>query len=122
MTTATLSYLRVQKKVRAKVESVDLPSVNWKIICFAGSIITLALLVFYVIQINYLTASTYLTNSYENQISKLSDENKNLQVSFAEDSFLGQVSEKAQALNFQKTTSVKYIQISDNSFAIARTK
>ncbi|MGD0577124.1 MAG: hypothetical protein ABSA74_03565 [Candidatus Staskawiczbacteria bacterium] len=121
MTTAVLNYLKVQKKIQAKVESVSLPAINWKMICVFGFFVSLALLIFYVLQINYLTAGYYITGSYENQISKLSDENKNLQVSFAENSFLGQVSEKAQALNFQKVTSVKYIQILDNSVALGPT-
>jgi hypothetical protein len=45
----------------------------------------------------------------------LSDENKNLQVSFAENSFLGQALQKIQALKFQKTVSVEYVQIPDSS-------
>lgn len=57
--------------------------------------------------------------SYEKQITKLSDENKNLQVSFAESSFLGQAMEKVQALNFQKTSSVKYIQVLDSSAKVS---
>ena len=77
----------------------------------------LGLLVFYVWQVNELTAGSYLVNSYEKQITKLSDENKNLQISFAESSFLGRALEKIQALNFQKTTSVKYIQVPDNFLA-----
>lgn len=78
---------------------------------------SLALLVFYVVQINNLARGFYQINSYEKQISTLSEENKNLQVSFAENSFLGQALEKIQALNFQKTTatSVKYMQILDAS-------
>ena len=103
MTTATLNYIKVQKKVKAKVESISLPEINWKTICILGFCMSLALLVFYVWQINYLTAGYYFTNSYQNQINQLSDENKNLQVSFAENSFLGQVSEKAQALKFSES-------------------
>lgn len=75
----------------------------------------LVLSIFYVWQVNDLTRGSYSVDSYEKQISKLADENKNLQVSFAESSFLGQALVKIQALNFQKTTSVKYIQILDNS-------
>lgn len=75
----------------------------------------LALLVFYVWQINALTRGYYLTNTYEKQISNLSEENKNLQISFAESSFMGQALEKIKALNFQKTTSVKYIQLLDSA-------
>ena len=118
MTTATLNYLKVQRKIQTKVDSINFPGINWKMVCLFGFFISLALLVFYVLQINYLTAGYYLTNNYEKQISKLSDENKNLQVSFAENSFLGQVSQRAQELNFQKATSVQYIQILDGSVAM----
>jgi len=117
MTTATLSFSRAQKSFQAKIDSIDLPVVNWKAVCVVGFFMCLALLVFYVWQINDLTKGSYSVNSYENQISKLSKENKNLQVSFAENSFLGQALVKIQALNFQKTVSVKYIQIPDNSVA-----
>ena len=117
MTTATLSFNRVQKKIQNKVDSVDIPAINWKAVCFMGFFISLALLVFYVWQINDLTKGSYLMNSYEKQISKLSEENKNLEISFAESSFLGQAVEKIQALNFQKNTSVKYIRIPGSSVA-----
>ena len=111
MTTATLSFYR---------DSVDIPQVNWKQFCFVGFFLSLAMLVFYVWQINDLTRGSYLINSYEKQISQLTDENKNLEVSFAENSFLGQALIKIQALNFQKVTSVKYIQIPENSVATAK--
>ncbi|MCX6724442.1 MAG: hypothetical protein NT155_04760 [Candidatus Staskawiczbacteria bacterium] len=111
MTTATLNFA-----------SVDLPAINWKTACLLGFIVSFFLLVFYVWQINDLTRGSYLMNSYEKQITKLSDENKNLEISFAENSFLGQALQKIQALNFQKTTSVKYIRISDSSVAVVKTK
>jgi hypothetical protein len=117
VTTATLSYYRVQKNLQSKINSVSLPRVNWKAVCFVGFFMAATLLVFYVWQINDLTRGSYLVNSYENKISNLSGENKNLEVSFAESSFLGQALEKVQALNFQKATSVKYIQVLDNSVA-----
>jgi hypothetical protein len=77
--------------------------------------VSLVLLVFYVWQINGLTKGYYLINSYENQISKLTEANKELQVSSAENSFLGSALIKIQALNFQKNILVKYIQIPDSS-------
>lgn len=118
MTTIALTYTKFQKKVQSGIDSVELPSVNWKAVCFAGFFIGLFLLIFYIWQINDLTRGSYLINNYQKQISKLSDENKNLQVSFAENSFLGQALAKIQALNFRKTTSVKFIQIPDNSVAV----
>ena len=115
MTTAVLEYLKVQKNVQDKVDSIDFPAVNWKAVCLFSFFASLVLLIFYVWQINYLTTGYYLINGYEKKLSLISEENKNLQVSFAENSFLGQVSQRAHALNFQKVTSVKYIQIPDNS-------
>lgn len=120
MTTATLTINRVQKNLQSKIDSVDLPLINWKMVCCVGFFMILALLFFYVWQVNGLTKGFYTINQYEKQISKLSDENKNLQVSFAENSFLGQALVKVQALNFEKTTSVKYIQIPENSIAMAK--
>jgi hypothetical protein len=112
MTTATLGHLKVQ--------AMSFPSVNWKLICIAGFAACLFLLGLYVWQINALTNGTYLISSYEKQLTKLSDENKNLQVSFAENSFLGEALQKVQAMNFEKTTSVKYIQIMDSSAQAAK--
>ena len=120
MTTALLSFYRVQKSLKAKARSIDLPLINWKLVCVIGFFMTLSLLVFYVWQINDLTRGYYLINNYEKQVGRLTDENKNLEVSSAESSFLGQALLKIQALNFQKTISVKYIQIADSSVATAQ--
>ena len=117
MTTAVLNYLKIQKKVQSRVSSIDLPKINWRAVCFVGFFISLALLIFYVWQVSTLAEGSYLVNDYQIQISKLSEENKNLQISFAESSFLGQVLEKIHALNFQKTTSVTYIQVPDDYLA-----
>lgn len=112
MTTAVLGY----------VNSINLPRVNWKAVCCLGFFISLFLLVFYVWQINALTRGFYIMNSYEKQIDEILEENKNLQVSFAESSFLGEAFIKIQALNFQKTTLVKYIHIPNSSVAISGIK
>ncbi len=117
MTTAILTINRVQKKLQARINTIELPAINWKAVCVAGFFMCLALLVFYVWQVNTLTGGSYLVNDFQKQIHKLSEENKNLQISFAENSFLGQALEKIHALNFQKTTAVKYIQVPDNSLA-----
>ena len=120
MTTAILALSRAQKNVQSKIDSIELPIVNWKAVCFIGFLISLALLGFYVWQINALTRGYYLINGFEKQLDTLSEENKNLQVSFAENSFLGQALVKIQALNFQKTTTVKYIQVPNTALARAK--
>lgn len=75
------------------------------------------LLIVYAFLVNELTGGTYLIKNYSNKIESLSQENKNLEVSFAKTGFLETVEQKAQELNFEKTTSVKYIQILDASLA-----
>lgn len=120
MTTTALNYAKIQKKIKTSVESIELPSLNWRIACIAGFVACVALLFFYVWQVNSLTRGYFLINSYEKQINGFTRENKNLQVSFAESSFWGQAMSKIQSLDFQKVTSVKYIQILDNSVATAK--
>ena len=122
MTSAVLSNLRVQRKVQSKAVSIDFTEINWKIVCVLGFFMCLPLLVLYVWQIDGLNRGSYLINSYEKQISALSQENRGLQVSFAEGSFVGQSLAKMQALNFQKVVSAKYIQISDSSVVMAKAK
>lgn len=115
MTTATLGFSKIQKNLQTKISSVALPSINWKSLCFVCFFMSIVLLIFYVWQVNSLIKGSYVINSYNNQVGQLSDINKNLQISFAESSFLGQALVKIQNLNFQKTTSVKYIQILNSS-------
>jgi len=120
MTTATLSHSRLHKNAYSKVKSIELPQINWGVVCFAGIALCSFLLFFYIYQINILTKGSYLITSYENSIDKISEANKKLEVSFAENSFLGEVLTKTQELNFQKTTSVKYIQVLESSLANAK--
>ena len=102
------------------VEAVNFTESHWRFVSILGFCACLALLVFYVWQVNDLTKGSYLINSYENKVISLSNENKNLQVAFAEQSFLGQALQKAESLHFQKVSSVTYIQIPDNSVATAK--
>jgi hypothetical protein len=110
MTTAGLSHAKIR----------ILSNINWKAMCFVSFFLCLALLLFYVWQVRYLTSGSYVIGSYQAQIAKLSGEKKDLEVNFAESSFLGQVQTKIKELSFQKTTSIKYIQIPDNSLAKAK--
>jgi len=103
--------------VLSKVNSIELPEVNWRTICVAGFFIVVVLLGFYAWQINDLTKKSYLAVDYDRQITKLSEESKNLEISFAKNSFLEQAFAKIKALNFQKTQLVKYVRIVDNSVA-----
>lgn len=117
MTTATIS---IHHKIKTQVNSISLPSINWKLVCLFGFFMASALLIFYVYQVNYLTGGTYLISKYEKEANNLSQESKNLEVNFAESGFLGEVLQKTQELGFQKTTAVKYIQVPDSSLALVK--
>ena len=101
----------------SKISSANSQIFNWKMVCLFALVAVFCSLFFYAFQINALTKGTYLVNSYEKNILAIAKENRNLEVNFAESGFLGEVQQKTKQLNFEKTTSVKYIQIPDNSFA-----
>lgn len=112
MTTLALAYTRIR--------SVEFPEINWKKFCLLGFFVFLALFVVYAWQVVDLTGKSFVMSSYGRQIGSVSEENKNLQISFAESSFLGQALSKIQALSFQKTTTVYYVQIPDGSVAVVK--
>ncbi len=111
MSLAVLNYFGSVKK---------LPKINWKLICFTTSLCCLALLIYYVWQIIYLTSGFYSVSSYEKQMSQLLEQKKSLEIGFVENSFLSEVQQKIRDLNFEKVTSVRYIQLPDNYLASAK--
>lgn len=120
MTTAVLGYSRIYNKAQSKIGSIALPKIDWRIIFIAGFLICSFLLSFYIYQIIDLTKASYLINSHENRIAGISQENKNLEVSFAENNFLAEVLEKANKIGFQRTSLITYMQILNNSVAKAK--
>lgn len=95
---------------------------DWKI--FYGSVLffIMALMLFYIFGINELTGGAYFIKNYEKQISALSLKNKDLQVELAKTGFLGNLEAKTRELSFEKTKTVKYIQMqgSDNHIVTAK--
>lgn len=122
MTTAVLSALKITRaaKPKAKAKPFEAPQINWAKFCILGAALCAASLLFYIWQINVLTNKTYLIGKYEGEIKEISQENKKLEISFAEKALLGSIAEKAQLLNLQKTTTVKYIQVSELTMADAK--
>ena len=113
MTTLTLTA----KAVHGRVISISFPHISWKVFYAMGIIIAFALVVFYVFTVNELTRGTYITRDYNKQIDTLSQQNRQLETSFAQTDFLGRAIEKAQVLHFEKTTNIKYLQIIESPLA-----
>lgn len=120
MTTITLKYLPIISKAQTGAKSFVLPKVNIKATMFFIALSILLLSFYYVYEINNLTNGSYQIKKIENKISVLSFENKDLQTNFAKVSFLDSIQEKTQALNFEKTKDIKYLQIPQTSFARAK--
>lgn len=115
MTTITLNYRVVQNKVK----SISLPSINWKAFYILGILFIILMLFFYVFLVNELTRGTYLIKDYNKEINSLSAQNKILETNSNKAGLLVEVLDKAKELSFEKTTTIKYIQILDNSLAKA---
>ena len=71
-------------------------------------------------EVNQLTKSEYLLNTYSAQAQQLSQANRSLEVSFAENTFLNHILQQAQVMNFTADSNVQYIQVPDNAFALAQ--
>ncbi|MBI2053881.1 MAG: hypothetical protein HYT36_00905 [Candidatus Staskawiczbacteria bacterium] len=124
MVTTALKYIyvNVQSKARKRPGFISFLKLNWKIISAFFLFSAMALLVFYIYGINELTKGAYMIKNYEKQMNTLSLKNKNLQVDFAKTGFLGNLEAKTRELSFEKTKTVKYIQMqdSDNYFVTVK--
>lgn len=78
------------------------------------------LLLFYIFEVNQLTQGSFLIKNYNKDIKNLLVENRDLQTNFGQASFLVSVQDKAQALNFEKTTHVTYVKILQSFLAEAK--
>lgn len=89
----------------------NFPKVNWKGICILGAFLTVAVLIFYAWQINQMANFDFLSYKYKAEINSLLEENKNLKITLEENNFSEIVIAKIKELNFQKVSSVRYIQV-----------
>ena len=120
MTTAVLRHFSAYNGAHSKISSAVMPKINWKIIFIAGFLACSFFLALYVYQVIGLTVASDSIGNYENKIAGISRGNKNLEVSFAENNFLEEVLEKARESGLQRTVSINYIQILNNSVAKAK--
>ena len=115
MTTITLSY----KAMSNKVSSLGLPRIHPQLMYGFLALGFVLLVVFYTFSINQLTKGVYLIKSYNKQITSLTADNRILQARFASSDFLGNTTQRATELNFEKTGTITYVQMLDNSLAQA---
>ncbi len=122
MSTATLKlhYRALHHKIQSRAFAIPAIRVPWKLIYVMAALVTALLMVFYVAKVDELTKGAYAIKNYTKEISSLSEENKALETQFAERDFLGSITQKAEALGFEKIGQVTYVQVLQNSLAQAK--
>lgn len=76
-----------------------------------GILLTVALLVFYIFQVNTEVSQRYLIQEYEKRIAEISKENQHLEISSAQASSLDNITILLGELNFEKTDKIHYIRV-----------
>lgn len=76
-------------------------------------LLVVALLVFYIFQVNNEISKRYLIQSYKQKISEITKENKNLEVKAVQINSLDKIIGLLEPLNFEKTEKIHYIRILD---------
>jgi len=84
------------------------------------SISIAALLIFYILQVNFLTEETYVLRVSEERTNQLSGENETLKVDFAKLNSLTHIENYLLTQNFEKVSQVRYIRILESSVATSR--
>jgi|SRR3989344_2256350 len=121
MSTAILRLQRAATHtIKNRISSVSVARFNWKAVYAVGFIFCLVMLAWYIVMVNQLIKGAYVIKNYNKDIRTLTAENKVLEASFAESSFLGDVGQKAKQLSFEKTTNVKYLPMLQKSLADAK--
>jgi len=92
-------------------------SLALKALGFSLFLSIIALLVFYIFQINALTGEKYLLSSQEKKLAEIKREAEVLKIDFAKANSLANIEIYFQNQNFKKISQVKYIRILDTSVA-----
>lgn len=107
--------------INKKANTFSLPKFNQNVLLLVLGFISICLLFLYIVNVNALTRGSYIVKEYDKKITLISDEKKNLEISFQQNNFLDSMQQKAATLGFSKVDRLKYVQIS-NDLNLARAK
>jgi hypothetical protein len=88
---------------------------NLKIFWTTAFILVLLLLAFYVFQISKFIYEIYTLRNYQKMVTKISEENKILEVNLVKTSSLSEIIPKVNEMGFEKIKAINYIQVTDDS-------
>jgi len=90
-----------------------------RFIIISNILLIIFLLIFYVFQINSVIKESYLIENYHQKIKSLSEENKNLEITFSHLDSLSNIENLVAGLNFEQTDTIHYIQADQSYIAKA---
>jgi len=83
-------------------------------------VLIMSLLAFYIFQITAVISGGYQVQNYQKKISKLSEENKMLEINSTKINSLENIENKIQGLGFERINKTHYIQILENSMVTTK--
>lgn len=92
--------------------------ISLKLFWFLSFLSIVALLAFYIFQVNAAVSERYLIKEYEKRIGEVSRESQNLVISSAQISSLNKVEELLETFNFEEINKIHYIQVLDTQVVI----
>ena len=83
-------------------------------------VLIMSLLAFYIFQITAVISEGYQVQNYQKKISKLSEENKILEINSMKINSLENIDNRIQGLGFERINKTHYIQILENSMVTTK--
>jgi len=79
------------------------------------TLVTLALIIACVFQLNAQTRERYLIKGYENKLDQITQENRVLEINYSKTNSLDTIGTLAQNQVFEKTQKIEYIRVLDST-------
>lgn len=103
--------------ISEKINLIAFPKINLGKIWIAGFILITMLIVFYIFQISEITKASFSASNHEQEIFKLSQQNKNLEFSLSRENSLVNLEVVLKKLNYERVDRVYYIKVIDKGVA-----
>ncbi len=97
--------------LRPKVGVLRFPSLNLKVLWLLGFFLVLSLMVFYILQSNWIIREGYSVDSFQSRLTETKKENKKLEINFVENNSMKTIEERIENLNLVEINKINYIQL-----------
>lgn len=105
------SYSLTYPISHTRLSLLRIPRLNFAAVWILCLLCAVALLGLYIFQINKMAESSYLIENYEKNLGELTQENKSLEINFAQLNSSENIESLVKNLNFEKVEKIHYIRI-----------